>query len=153
MFPMSLTPKKEDYIFEEPLNLHVIVFLTFLLFRCGFQEKIEPSRRNYLIWTADWGGVQNTPNRQNGLIIFLSAIALMQVISWTEDDFYFISDCRNSFNNKLKKLIKEQIIIFYSPSNALSSDEFVQIKHFRYHTLIGVCSLSTWLNLKILNFY
>ena len=41
------------------------------------------------------------------------------MIFWTEDNFNFISDCRNSFNCKLKKFINEQIITFYSPSNAL----------------------------------
>ena len=63
------------------------------------------------------------------IIIFLSAVAVMQVIFSTEDNFCFISDCGNSFNCKLKKLINEQIVIFYSPSNALClSDEDVQIK-------------------------
>ena len=36
-------------------------WLTFFLFRCGFQEKIEPSCRNYLIWTAGWGGWAQYP--------------------------------------------------------------------------------------------
>ena len=31
-------------------------WLAFFLFRCRFQEKIEPSSRNCLIWIADWGG-------------------------------------------------------------------------------------------------
>ena len=34
------------------------------------------------------------------------------MIFWTEDNFNFISNCRNSFNCKLKKLMKEQTIIF-----------------------------------------
>ena len=41
--------------------------------------------RNYLIWTGDWGGKHNTADTQNTLIIFLSAIAVIQVIFWTED--------------------------------------------------------------------
>ena len=36
------------------------------------------------------------------------------MIFWTEDNFCFISDCGNSFNCKLQKLINEQIVIFYS---------------------------------------
>ena len=49
---------------------------------------------------------------------------------WTEDNFCFVSSCRNSFNYKLKKLINELVIIFYSLSNALCwPDESVQIKH------------------------
>ena len=37
-----------------------------------------------------------------------------------EENFCFISVCSNSFNCKLKKLINEKIIIFYSPTNAFS---------------------------------
>ena len=70
--------------------------------------------------------------------------------------FCFISDCRNSCNCKLKKLINKQIIIFYSPSNALcSSDESVQIKQHtdkhhtdKQHTFIGMFSLSTCFNMQ-----
>ena len=78
-------------------------------------------------------------------LILLSEIAIMQVIFWTEDNFSFISYC--------KKLINEQIIIFYNPSNVLcSSDESVQVKHFKHHTFSDLCSLFTWFNLKILSF-
>ena len=45
----ALDSKKVDYIFEEPLILHIIVGQFFVLFRCGFQEETELSRRNYLI--------------------------------------------------------------------------------------------------------
>ena len=62
-------------------------------------------------------------------------MAIMQVILRTGDNFFFISDGRNFFNCKLKKLINEQIIFFYSPSNALGSpEESVQIEHFKHHT-------------------
>ena len=64
--------------------------------------------------------IHSTRNRH---LIFSSAIPVMQVIFWTED-FCYISDIKNSVKCKLKKLIKEQIVVFYSPSNALlSSDE------------------------------
>ena len=57
-----------------------------------------------------------------------SFLIIIQVILWTEDNFYFIFDCRNSFNCKPKKLIHRQIIIFCSPSNALYLSEiFVQV--------------------------
>ena len=70
------------------------------------------------------------------------------------NNFCFISDCWNSFHYKLKKLINKQIIIFYSPSNTLcSSDESLQIKYFKHHTLIGMCSIFTWFNLQIQVFY
>ena len=77
---------------------------------------------------------------------FLSAIAAMQMNLWTEDNFSFISNRRNLFNCNLKKLINEKIIAFYSPSNVLSSSaELVQIKHFKHHAFIEMCSLVTWI--------
>ena len=106
----------------------------FFLFRCGSQEKILKKLFN-LNSTQRWG--TQCPSTQDTLIIFLSAITVMQMIFWTEDNFWFASDCRNSFNCKLKKLVNEQIIIFYSPSNTLcSSDKSVHIKHFNHHTFI-----------------
>ena len=68
----------------------------------------------------------------------------MQVSFWTEDNFCFISNYRNSFNLKIKKIINEQIIIFYSPSDMLcSSDESVNIELFKQPTFTGMCSLFT----------
>ena len=59
---------------------------------------------------------------QNTLIIFLSVVAVIQVIL-------------------IQKLINEQTVIFYSPSNALcSSDDTIQIKHFKNHSSIVMCS-------------
>ena len=83
-------------------------WFAFFLFLCGFQEKIETSWRNYLIWTTNWGREHNTQDTQTAIIIFLSEVAVMRVIVWTEDNFCFISDCRNSFNCSLKKLIKSK---------------------------------------------
>ena len=86
---MFLTAKKVDYIFEEPLNLHIIVELVrFSLFHCGFHGKIDPSWRNCLILTVDLGGERNTADTKNTLIISLQAIAAMQVIFWTKDNFW-----------------------------------------------------------------
>ena len=98
--------------------------------------------------------MENTipPDTRNTLIIFLSAIAVMQVTFWTEDNSCFSSDCGNSFNCKLKKLINDQIVTFYSPSNALClSDESARIQHFKHQTFIGMCSPFTWFNLQIMN--
>ena len=49
--------------------------------------KLLANLLNYLIWTADWDGERNTPDTKNTLIIFLSAITVIQVIFWTEDNF------------------------------------------------------------------
>ena len=61
MFQMSLTAKEVDHIFEEQLNC----WLAFFLYRCGLQEKIEPSWRKYLIWKSCWAGEHNIPATQN----------------------------------------------------------------------------------------
>ena len=125
---LSLAAKKVDYIFEQPLLL-----VSFFLFRCGFQDKIEPSWRKLFNLNCRLRWRVQYPRYKK--YTFLSAAAVMQVI-------FFISDCRNSFNCKLKKVIHEQIIIFHSPSNALcSSDEFVQIRNFKHHTFIGMFPL------------
>ena len=121
MFQMYLTAKKVDNIFEEPLNLHIIVGYLFLSCVVDSKEKVQTSWKNYLISTAEWVGEHNTTDIQNTFVIFLSAVALMKVNFWTEDNLRFISDWRNSFNCKLKNLINKQIIIFYSTSNALCS--------------------------------
>ena len=48
----------------------------------------------------------------------------------------------------IQKLINKQIIIFYSPSNApCSSDESIQIKHFKHHSSIGLIS-KKWISVS-----
>ena len=90
-FQMSLAARKVDYIFGESLNLHTI-FVSFFSFLCGFQEKRESSLR----WGAQY------PDTQNTLIIFLSAIALMQVIFLTEyiSALYLIRGIHSTTNSK-----------------------------------------------------
>ena len=93
-------------------------------------------------------------------------------LQYTKYTYFLINDCSNAsdfFEQKIvftlfliaaihstansKSFINEQIIIFYSPSNALcSSDNLIKIKHFNHHTFTVICSLSTWFNLQILNF-
>ena len=63
-----------------------------------------------------------TENIQTALIILLSAVAVMQVIFQTEDDFSFISDCRNPFDGKLKKAFNKKKN-FYSPVIVLYSSD------------------------------
>lgn len=48
--------RKVDYIFEELSNLHLIDFGD--SFFSIIPHKIEPSWRNFLIWTTNWGGRQ-----------------------------------------------------------------------------------------------
>ena len=62
----------------------------------GFQQNILFKLQNQ--------AEHNTTNIQTAPE-YSSATATMLVIFWTERDFYIISDCNSSFNNKLKKLM------------------------------------------------
>ena len=53
---------------------------------------------------------------------YSSATAILLEIFWTERDFCIISDCMNSFNNKLKKT-HEQAKNFFNPANTQLSSE------------------------------
>ena len=55
-------------------------------------------------------GKQNNLDRPNKLIILVPEIVVTPVTFWSKDKFCFVSDCRNPFNSKIKKLINEQII-------------------------------------------
>ena len=115
---MSLTAKKGRlHLWRTAKSLTYNCWLVCFLSRYGFQEKTEPSWRNYLIWAVVWSGEQNTPDTQNKLIISLSAVAVMPAISWTEDNLIvWLIYCRNSFSCKLKKLINKKITIFCNRS-------------------------------------
>ena len=91
---MFLTAKKLNYIFKS-LNLYLIVDKIFSFVVNSWRKESQAKENKYLIWTADWGGEHNTPRHTGYTLFFLSAIAVMQVIFWTEDNFCFISDCGN----------------------------------------------------------
>ena len=112
--------------------------LAFSLSRCRFQKKIELRKLFNLNSRLRWGA--KYPRCTEHAHYFLISNCVIQVIFWTEDNLCFISGFRNSFNCKLKKLINEQIIIFYSSSNAPgSSDESVQKNHLCIiHSLVCV---------------
>ena len=86
--------------------------LAFSLSRCRFQKKIELRKLFNLNSRLRWGA--KYPRCTEYAHYFLISNCVIQVIFWTEDNLCFISGFRNSFNCKLKKLINEQIIIFYS---------------------------------------
>ena len=93
---MLLTAKKVKYIFK-PLNLNLVVDKIFSCVVNSWRKESQAEENKYLIWTADWGGEHNTPRIH---FILLPAIVVMEVIFWTEDNFYFISDCRNQMSIK-----------------------------------------------------
>ena len=95
--------EKANYIFEGLAALYLIILLiSFFPSFCGLQQKIEPSWRNYLFQIQSQAE-HNTTSKQIPPD-YSSVNARMLVIFWTERDFCIISDCMNSFNNKLKNL-------------------------------------------------
>ena len=70
------------------------------------------------VWTAKSGGIKHRT-------------AIMLVIFWTERDFCIIFGYRNSFSNKLKKLMNMQ-------KNSLPAKSLEE----KLKTFIGMCSLS-----------
>ena len=85
-FQMSLTEKKVNYIFEKPLSL---VFFKLKKIGIWFEQQTEVGSTIPL-------------DTKNTLIIFLSAIAVMQVIFWTEDNsvLFLIAGTDSAANSK-----------------------------------------------------
>ena len=81
--------------------------------------------------------------------VFLwTMIDVMKVSSWAEDNFCFISDCRNSFYPKTYKRANNHFLLPISQSNELSSSEkSVQMGP----TFTSMCFLFIWFKLQILN--
>ena len=90
---MFLTAKNVNYIIK-PLNWNLVVDKILSCVVNSWRKESQAEENKYLIWTADWGGEHSTP-RHTEYTFFLSAIAVMQVIFWTEDNFCFIFDCGN----------------------------------------------------------
>ena len=132
MLKKFLTSKKVDYIFEEPLNLLIIVVFTLVII-FFLVLWIPGANREKLKKLFDLNSRPQIPEIHR--IHLLNSYQQFHRWNWfflTEDNICFISDCKNSFICNLKKLINEQIIMFYSTSNTLcSSEESVHIKHFK----------------------
>ena len=69
---MSLKAKKLDYIFEEPLNLHIIVGQHFISSVVDSRRKQNQAEETIQLETQT--------DTQKTVINFLSSIAVMQVI-------------------------------------------------------------------------
>ena len=87
------------------LNKHSC-WLAFFLFHCWFQEKIDISWRNFDLNNRLEIGSKITQMHRIPLLFLVSYCSSASDFL-TEDNFFFISNCRNSFNCKLKKLINE----------------------------------------------
>ena len=139
MFQVSLTAKKVDYIFKKQLNSQNCWLAVFSLPLSIPGENRIKLKKIFNLNSRLIHGEHNTADTQNATNISLSATAAIQLNFWIENNLCFVSDCKNSFICKLKKLLNDKIIIFYSPSNTLcSSDESVQKKK---HILSIIISL------------
>ena len=89
--------QKKFWIFSLYL---IVMIVSFVLFFCRIQQKLEPSWRSYLFEPQNQAE-RNTTKKQ-AASSYWSATKIMLVIIWTEREFCVISDCRNSFNYKRK---------------------------------------------------
>ena len=111
------------------ISYSIVFLISFFLFFCGLEQKIEPRWRNNLFELQNQEdhsttSIQTAPD-------YLSATTIMLVIFWTEQNLDW--QAQNLFN----------------PASTQSSPE-VSPKVKR-HTFIGMCSLVTWFNMQILN--
>ena len=177
-----LEAKKVDYIFEEPPNLYLIVFLVSffsLLLWIPEQSTSNFKKLFNLNHRLRWNTILQIYRLH---LIFFSKTTAMWVIFWNEDDIcIIISDCKNWFKDKIKKLINKQIFsiahqnvicliisdcrnwfkskykklmnkqIIFYSPSFYLSEESLLIKRLKHHTVVGICSLLIWFNLQILN--
>ena len=129
---MSLGYKKANGIFNKLSKLYLIVFATqFLSFSFLDYSRKQKQVEEISYLNHKSGGTQTSVNER--------------------DFFCIISDCRNLFNNKLKKTYY-QAKSFFILANTQSSLEEYLIKE-KCKTFIGMCSLFTWLKMQVLNLY
>ena len=138
MLQISMTEKKVDYIFEEPFNLQLLIsFFSLPLWIPGENSAKLKNLYNLNIrlrWVAQY------PKYTEYTYYFLISNCCMQVIFEPKivSALFLIAGIHSTANSN-----NEQMIIFYSPPNAFcSSDESVQIKHFKNHTFISMRSLA-----------
>ena len=103
-----LEAKKVDYIFEEPPNLYLVVFLV-SFFSLLLWIPAENTSNLKKLFNLDHRLKWNiTPQIYRLHLIFFSKTTVMWVIFWNEDDIcIIISDCRNWFKEKTQKAYKQ----------------------------------------------
>ena len=101
IFWISLGWKKANSIFEEQSNLYLIVLLISFFPLLLWITAENRTTWRWFTWTTKLGGAQH---HKQVAPDYSSATAIMLVMLWTEHDFSLISECKNSFNNKLKNL-------------------------------------------------
>ena len=113
-----------DYIFKELSNLHLFSWLSFFLFS-GYQQNIRPTQHH--IWAvsqqhkcADCSYCFPISNCSNANI-FLN-----------EDNFCSFSDCRNTFNDKLKKIITIILFTLTQQMHCMNPDRYKSVKRQKF---------------------
>ena len=142
VFQISLT-----YIFEESLNLHIIVSWLFSLpLRIPEENRAKLKKLFRLKFEHQtWSRVHNASDKQNTLSLFLSAIAVIQLIFWTVDNFCFVG-IHSTTNSKNLKTDKYLLFLAHQMQKSR------QLKYFKHYHFIGMCSFFAWFNFQTLNF-
>ena len=115
----------------------------------SWRKESQAEENRYLIWTADWGGEHNTSRHTEYRYYFLihcNCNNASNFLSWRFLLYFWLQEL-------IQKPINEQIVIFYSPSNApCSSDKSIQIKYFKHHSSVVLCCPFTWFNLQVMKY-
>ena len=96
--------------------------------------------KKLFIWTTKSGATQHHKHSNCTWLFIRNFNNAIDILDWTWFVHSSISDCRNSFNNKLKNL--------WTSRKFLLSEESLKGKR---HMFIGMCSLFTRLNMQIVN--
>ena len=111
---------KANCIFEELSNLcFIILLISFIPFLLWITTENRTKLKKLYIRTTKSGGAQH--HKHTNFTWISSATPVMLVIFWTERELCIISDCRNSFSNKLKTY--EQAKNLFNPADTQSSSE------------------------------
>ena len=155
--PLPLTTLLHFQIFEKilsflknvlkvPLNLNIVVDKLFSCVGNSWRKESQAEENRYLIWAAEWSGEHNTSRHTEYTYYFLISNCSNASNFWGVNSALFLIPGIN------QKLTNQKRVIFYNPSNApCSSDEFIQIKHFKHHSSIVMCSPFAWFNLQIMD--
>ena len=125
------------------LNLYLIVLLiSFFPLLLWIAAENKTKLKKLFIWTTKSGGPQHCKHTNCTWLFISNCNSSSDILDWT-----IISDCKNSFNNRLKNY--DQAKNFFYPANTQSSSE-ESFKEKR-KTFVGMCSLFTWFNMQMLN--
>ena len=125
------------------LNLYLIVLLiSFFPLLLWIAAENKTKLKKLFIWTTKSGGPQHCKHTNCTWLFISNCNSSSDILDWT-----IISDCKNSFNNRLKNYDQAKNF-FYAANTQSSSEESFKEKR---KTFVGMCSLFTWFNMQMLN--